>query len=177
MIEPRKFPCRSLCRGSRKGRVGVTAMARGRRADRGRRAGQMHGRVPQERGKSCRLPRKRRSGESRTQTPGPSGRYLRAGRERSTRYTTGIAKRRKRSAAKGMAGWLSVFVVPLKRGNSTQEDPVEGRNNRKGTPGHGLVGRIRAECSVIREHVNERPTNSSVGDACGSLRGPLAANP
>jgi hypothetical protein len=55
-----KFPCRSLCRGSRKGRVGVPAKARGRRSDRGRRAGQMHGRIPQERGKSCRLPRQNR---------------------------------------------------------------------------------------------------------------------
>jgi len=50
-----------------------------------------------------------------------------AGWERSTRHTVGIANRRQRSAAKRVAGWLSVLVVPMKRGNSNPRGPRGGK--------------------------------------------------
>jgi len=65
-------------------------------------------------------------------------------------HRLGTAARRKRRKAGWMAGWLSALVVPLKRGNSSPEDPVEGRKNRKGAPGNGLVGGTRSECPGIR---------------------------
>ena len=40
---------------------------------------------------------------------------------------SGIAKRRKRSAARRAAGSLSILIVPVKRGNEDRPDPVEGR--------------------------------------------------
>ena len=45
---------------------------------------------------------------------------------------TGIANRRKRRAAKGMAGWLSVLVVPMKRGNSNPRGPRGGKEKPEG---------------------------------------------
>ena len=65
----------------------------------------MHRRVPQERGKSCRLPRTFGKGKADPKLQAHPARAL-TGWERSTRHTTGIAKRRKRSAARRVAGWL-----------------------------------------------------------------------
>ena len=45
----------------------------------------------------------------------------------SSTNRSGIAKRRKRSAARWAAGSLSILIVPLKRGNEDRPDPVEGR--------------------------------------------------
>ena len=50
-----------------------------------------------------------------------------AGWERSTRHTVGIANRRQRRAAKRVAGWLSVLVVPMKRGDSNPRGPCGGK--------------------------------------------------
>ena len=86
----------------------------------------MHRRVPQERGKSCRLPRTFGKGKA---DPKLQACWTRVSVkwERNTRHTTGIANRRKRSAAKGMAGWLSVLVLPMKRGNSNPRGPCGGK--------------------------------------------------
>jgi hypothetical protein len=91
----------------------------------------MHRRVPQERGKSCRFPWIVGKGKADSETPGPPTRVS-AGRERNMRHTAGIAKRRKRSAAKRMAGWLSVLVIPMKRGNSNPRGPRGGKEKPKG---------------------------------------------
>lgn len=60
----------------------------------------------------------------------PSWRVPRPGGSESRGTPTGIANRRKRSAAKGMAGWLSVLVVPMKRGNSNPRGPCGGKEKR-----------------------------------------------
>ncbi len=91
----------------------------------------MHRRVPQERGKSCRLPRTFGKGKADPKLQAHPVRAL-TGWERSTRHTTGIAKRRKRSAARRVAGWLSVLVVPMKRGNSNPRGPRGGKEKPEG---------------------------------------------
>ena len=64
----------------------------------------------------------------------------------NTGGTGGTAKRRKRSAAGWATGSRSVLIVPLKRGNSAHEDPVEGSE----TSSHEPVGRKHDGCTEIR---------------------------
>jgi len=73
-----------------------------------------------------------RQGESRSQTPGPPDLCLGRVGAKHRGTPTGIANRRKRRAAKGMAGWLSVLVVPMKRGNSNPRGPRGGKEKPEG---------------------------------------------
>ena len=59
----------------------------------------------------------------------------------------GIAKRRKRSAARWAAGSHSVLIVPMKLANFTPLEPVEGSE----TSNHGTVFEKHGECIEIRQ--------------------------
>ena len=59
----------------------------------------------------------------------------------------GIAKRRKRSAARWAAGSHSVLIVPTKLANFTPLEPVEGSE----TSNHGTVFGKHDECLEIRK--------------------------
>ena len=59
----------------------------------------------------------------------------------------GIAKRRKRSAARWAAGSHSVLIVPLKLANFTPLEPVEGSE----TSNHGTVFGKHDECIETRK--------------------------
>ena len=93
----------------------------------------------------------RSSARSRPEIPGQQLQALAAhssSRERTQRVNArGIAKRRKRSAARWAAGSHSVLIVPMKLANFTPLEPVEGSE----TSNHGTVFEKHGECIEIRK--------------------------
>ena len=73
-------------------------------------------------------------------------RGTRPSRSEHSECSRGTAKRRQRSAAGWAAGSHSVLIVPLKLGNSTQVEPVEGSE----ASSHGTVFEKHDECIEIR---------------------------
>ncbi len=74
-------------------------------------------------------------------------RRTRPSRSESNECNRGIAKRRKRSAAKWVTGSHSVLILPLKLANFTPLEPVEGSE----TSNHGTVFGKHGECLEIRQ--------------------------
>lgn len=125
---------------------------------RGLRAGRKHSRAAQEPGSACR-PHEKPAGQSGcnrlTKVPSP-GAAPRAdsGVNQRCYVVNGCAKRTE-AQPDGRAGSRSALIVPTKRANRTQREPVEG----SGAPEHNtVVGQHPRMHRNPNEHVNETTT-------------------
>ncbi|TWU21762.1 hypothetical protein Pla144_44560 [Bythopirellula polymerisocia] len=101
--------------------------------------------VPQELGRSCCFLGNIPDGDTGLPTPGLGSSLVCRG-AKENECNRGIAKRRKRSAARWVAGSHSVLIVPLKLANFTLLEPVEESE----TSNHGTVFEKHDECLEIR---------------------------
>ncbi len=101
--------------------------------------------VPQELGRTLFAPRRNPGWRYRVTNSRPWRRTRLPGSE-TNEWIRGTAKRRKRSAARWVAGSHSVLIVPSKLANFTPLEPVEGSE----TSNHGTVFGKHDECLEIR---------------------------
>ncbi len=119
--------------------------------------------IPQEPGRSSRLRLAISVPESTTQILQARAWSVRlSARERTnrtpSRYLQGKATNRE-----GMGGWKSErLIVPVNRGNSPHEDPVEGRGRRIS----GNVGGNDDRDTELEHHLPWTPACSGPGEKC-----------
>ena len=78
------------------------------------------------------------------------------GHVRNRGRRNGIAERRKRSEARRVTRSRSILIVPMKQGNFSLKDPVEGSE----MPYHRTVAGKHGGCDGIQNSVNETTTDS-----------------
>jgi hypothetical protein len=148
------------------------------RSRRGPRPGHSCIRVAQEPGRPCgSILDKIWRGAASPESSRPPGRR-RTWRDRRTQaHGDGTANRRKTKGGRTVRRESERLIVPLKRGNSSREDPVEGRGRRAADPQSG--NRLGTLSPVCRCPSGPRVAVSGASFAAASLRRyePYAGNP